>query len=104
MSLEDLRITLTANYQPDNEVSERLILIIYTNLHLSPKTRKVEYLDDPDAPIPTQDVLLLKGLLITGIWVLIKFVKGLDVSINQTSYLLIYLLTVLETSTSSISS
>ena len=42
-------------------MAERLVLKSYRNPNAPPKKRKTQYIDDPDAKIPTQDVLQRKG-------------------------------------------
>ena len=60
MTLGDLQEALAAIYQLEEEVAERLITKCYRNPNAPPKKRKVVYINDPSAKIPTRDVLQKK--------------------------------------------
>ena len=59
MTLGDLKIALNENYQLEEDAAARVVMKQYTGCSMNNK--KVRYIVDNDAAVPTQDVLHMKG-------------------------------------------
>ena len=59
MTLGDLRISLVENYQLEEDVAARVVIKYYTGR--STNNKKVRYVVDDDATLPTQDAFNMNG-------------------------------------------